>query len=414
VATGETEARTGTATRVTATVQQADAAPSPRDRGPFGVHWDIVLLAAATFLLMLGQHLWFQFVPRYLETLGASILLVGLWGSLSDLLDASWQYPGGWITDHWGRRAALLGLTLISLVGLVLILVPDVAIVLVGLALYLALKAYAQPATFAVIGAALPRDRRAMGFVVQSMVHRLPAVIAPPLAGYWISTRFGVVRGVQVGVGIAIALTIVAFWAQARYYRPPAEAAPSTSAGRTSLPADLRRLLVSDILIRMGESATRVFIVLYVVQILGYSDFVFGLLIAVQVTVSMLTYVPAARRADRGRRKPWVALTFLFFTLFPLAIIASVHWALLVLAFVIGGLKEIGEPARKATIVDWSDAGGRGRLVGTYYAIRGFAITPVALVAGLLWELNPWVPFVVGALLSALGLAWYWVRVPNE
>lgn len=51
----------------------------------------------------------------------------------------------------------------------------------------------------------------------------------------------------------------------------------------------------------------------------------------------------------------------------------------------IGGLKEIGEPARKASIIGFAHAHHRGRVVGTYYAVRGFAIMPVPFLAGLLW-----------------------------
>src|SRR5204862_8058083 len=55
-----------------------------------------------------GEELWKRFVPKYLETLGAPIAAVGLYGTTRDLLDGLYQYPGGWITDHYGRRRALL------------------------------------------------------------------------------------------------------------------------------------------------------------------------------------------------------------------------------------------------------------------------------------------------------------------
>ena len=61
-------------------------------------------------------------------------------------------------------------------------------------------------------------------------------------------------------------------------------------------------------------------------------------------------------------------------------------------AFAIGGLREIGEPARKALIVDLSDAAARGRTVGLYYAIRGFSVAGAG--------------FAVGALLGLLVAFW--------
>lgn len=179
-------------------------------------------------------------------------------------------------------------------------------------------------------------------------------------------------------------------------------------------PRNLRRLLISDVLVRMGESATKVFIVLYVVNVLGYSAGTFALLAALQIMTSLLVYIPAARAADAGTRKPWVALTFVAFTLYPLAILAGGNVVLLTLAFVIGGLREVGEPARKASIVDMAPPALRGRVVGAYYAVRGFAIMPTALVAGALYAWRPEAPFLAGAAVSLVGLLLYGATVKRE
>jgi MFS family permease len=56
----------------------------------------------------LGEELWKKFLPKYLESLGASVAVVGLFGTSEDFFDALYQYPGGWLADHWGRRRAFL------------------------------------------------------------------------------------------------------------------------------------------------------------------------------------------------------------------------------------------------------------------------------------------------------------------
>src|SRR5581483_9054031 len=154
----------------------------------------------ATFLLALGEGLWFRFAPRYLEALGATARVIGAWASLQDLLDSAWQIPGGLMADHLGRKKTLLVLTGVTMLGLLVFLAPWWPIVLVGLVLYMANQAYAQPATFAVIGDALPKANRAMGFVVQSVLKRLPILLGVPAAGYLITDRLGVVGGVRAGL----------------------------------------------------------------------------------------------------------------------------------------------------------------------------------------------------------------------
>src|SRR5262245_45757952 len=64
---------------------------------------NVSLASAAVFILGLGEELWKKFVPKYLEALGASTPIVGLYGTAEDFFDAVYQYPGGWLADHLGR-----------------------------------------------------------------------------------------------------------------------------------------------------------------------------------------------------------------------------------------------------------------------------------------------------------------------
>jgi predicted MFS family arabinose efflux permease len=102
-------------------------------------------------------------------------------------------------------------------------------------------------------------------------------------------------------------------------------------------------------------------------------------------------------------------LTFLFFALFPLAVQWANGFTALVTAFVIGGLKEMGEPARKAFIVDLADPAERARAVGVYYTIRNLLIVPAGLVGGLLWTRSPQLPLMAAGAVGLLGLMTYWL-----
>ena len=100
--------------------------------------------------------------------------------------------------------------------------------------------------------------------------------------------------------------------------------------------------------------------------------------------------------------------TFFFFALFPLGVWAARDYWTALLAFVVGGLREIGEPARKAQIADLAGrAGSAGRDVGLYYLLRGLAVAPAALVGGLLWQVRPWLPLAVSGALGLCGVAFY-------
>jgi MFS family permease len=148
---------------------------------------------------------------------------------------------------------------------------------------------------------------------------------------------------------------------------------------------------------------TGVLAILYVTNIHGVSVAAYGALIAIQMITSILVYIPTGRIADRIGRKPFVILTFLSFALFPVAIILASNFAWLIVAYVIGGLREIGEPSRKAMIVDLAHDNIRARSVGLYYLVRSLSITPAALIGGLLWKIAPQVPFVTAGLIGLVG-----------
>jgi len=74
----------------------------------------------------------------------------------------------------------------------------------------------------------------------------------------------------------------------------------------------VKKLLVADIAARFASNTVKVYVVLYVLNILGASPLQYGLLISVQMIMSILSYLPAAKLTDIYGRKPFVALTFMF------------------------------------------------------------------------------------------------------
>jgi MFS family permease len=369
-----------------------------------GLERNVVAVAAAMFLMGLGENLWKSFLPKYLQVLGAPVLAVGLFGTVRDFLDGAYQYPGGWIADRHGRRSALLLFVGLATVGYVVYaLAPSWPWVLGGLVFGMAWTSMASPTLFAVVGDALPKERRAIGFTVQATLKRLPILVAPTLGGL-ANAAYGVRNGVRLGlvITVALALATLAVVARVRIPRLREESPIGIRGVWQSLPSPLKWLLLSDVFIRTCEGLVDVFLVIYATSILGVSAPQYGALIAVQMATSILVYVPASKIADRTGRKPFVIATFACFAAFPLAVVFSKTFLALVAAFVVGGLREVGEPARKAMIVDLSRPDLRARSIGLYYLVRSCAIAPAAFAGGLLWKVAPAVPFVTA---GAIGLA---------
>ncbi|HXL82001.1 MAG TPA: MFS transporter [Pyrinomonadaceae bacterium] len=376
---------------------------------------NVSIASAAVFLLGLGEELWKKFLPKYLESLGATTLIVGFFGTAEDFFDAVYQYPGGWLADRLGRRRAFLVFVAIASVGyLVYLISPSWPFLFLGLALVMAWQSMASPAIFAVIGDALPRERRAMGFTLQSILKRVPIVIAP-LAGGALIASLGVIKGIHTGLLITLVLAALTILLLSKV-NITIQASRTTGIVGVwrSFHSALKRLLVSDVIIRTCEGMTGVITILYVTNVLHFSVARYGTLIAIQMITSIIVYIPAGKIADRVGRKPFVIATFLSFALFPLAVIAASSFTILVVAFIVGGLREIGEPSRKAMIVDFAQENVRARSVGLYYLVRSLSITPAAAIGGLLWRITPEVPFVMAGIIGLIGTLVFAVTVEER
>jgi DHA1 family tetracycline resistance protein-like MFS transporter len=369
-----------------------------------GFERNVALASAAILLLGFGEELWKKFLPKYLEALGASKTVIGLFGTTKDFFDAIYQYPGGWLADHLGRRRAFVSFVALASVGyLIYLLSPSWPFVFLGLSLSMAWNSMASPAVFAVIGDALPPERRAMGFTLQSMIKRAP-MAAAPLVGGVLMAALGILTGVRTGLAITLALAAITVLIVRRINLPIIKGTTTNMRGVwRSFHTALKRLLISDVIIRTCEAMADVFIVLYVTEVVGVSFARYGVLIAIQLTTSILVYIPAARIAGRIGRKPFVIATFSCFALFPVAVAFSNNFPTLVLAFIVGGLREIGEPSRKAMIVDFAEPHLRARSVGLYYLVRSLSITPAAATGGLLWAISPRVPFITAGVIGLVG-----------
>ncbi len=331
----------------------------------FGLERNIVAVSGAVFLLALGENLWKRFLPKYLETLGAPVTAIGFFGTCQDFLDGVYQYPGGWIGDRYGRRRALVCFVALALIGYGLYWwAPTWPVVFAGLVFVMAWSSMASPTLFAVVGDALPRQRRAVGFTVQSILRRIPIAVAPTLGA---------------------PMNVVAVW--------------------RSLPAPLRWLLASDIFVRTCEGLVDVFLVLYCIDVVGISAPAYGILIGVQAVTAIVSYLPVARLADRIGRKPFVIATFVAFAAFPVAVVLAHDFVTLLVAFVVGGLREVGEPARKAMIVDLVRPSLRARSIGLYYLVRSLTVAPAAFIGGVLWKVSPGLPFWLAGAIGLIGVA---------
>ncbi|MEJ5198321.1 MAG: MFS transporter [Anaerolineae bacterium] len=376
----------------------------------FGLRRSVAAMLMMVILVGMGEKLGERFLPIYILALGGGAYVIGLLNALDNLLSALYSYPGGYLSDRLGYKRALAVFNLVSMLGYaIVIFFPSWQAVILGAFFFISWDALSLPATMSLVATVLPKNKRTMGVSMHSLIRRIPMALGPVIGGLLIA-RFGERDGVRLAFGLAMVLAAVALVFQQRFIEDRrenngAEGNPLRLARYMS--ADLRNLLISDILVRFCEQIPYAFAVVYAMKIVGVSSVQFGLLTAIEMATAMLVYVPVAYLADRSGKKPFVAITFLNFTLFPIFLLISHSFWMLVVAFIVRGLKEFGEPTRKALIMDLAPEDRKAAMFGLYYLLRDVIVSFAAFGGAWLWTISPQVNFLVAAAFGAAGTLYF-------
>ena len=387
----------------------------------FALKRGMVALLGMVILVGMGERMAERFLPIYLIALGGGELTIGLLSGLQNLLGALYSFPGGYLADRIGTKRALLVFNVMAMCGFVIvILVPSIYAVLLGAFFFLAWSAISLPATMGLVARILPSNKRTMGVSIHSLVRRIPMSLGPLLGGLFI-TIWGEVTGVRLAFVVALIMAIAAAVLQqllieddrahgSRDGELTAEKNPVTLF-RLMNP-DLRNLLVSDILIRFCEQIPYAFAVVWAMKTIAspVTAVEFGVLTTIEMATAVLCYIPVAYYADKTQKKPFVVATFIFFTVFPLILWISQTFWWLALAFFVRGLKEFGEPTRKAMIMDLAPRGREAAMFGLYYLIRDTIVSIAAFGGSLLWLISPATNFLSAFAFGVIGTVWFIVR----
>jgi len=275
----------------------------------FGLKRNLVVLLIATFVIGAGEELWMRFVPKYLQALGATVFVIGLFDALRTLLGALYAYPGGVLGDRWGHRRAFLVFNVFSIAGYSLVLlVPHWEAVIAGMFLFLSWTCFSLPATFSLVGATLGANRHSMGVGLQSVIKRLPIMVAPIVGGILID-RFGIINGVRIGLIVSIFLSAATILVQRQLREAPGPVVAHADRwtfwqSLRGFNGPLRRLLLSDILVRFCERIPFAWVVIYAMDNIGVSAKQVGILTTVEMVAATLCIIPASHFADKHGREP--------------------------------------------------------------------------------------------------------------
>lgn len=378
----------------------------------FSFKKSITALLLMVILVGMGEWMADRFLPLYIRALGGGLEVIGILAGMRNLVGALYSFPAGYLSERIGYKRSLFVFNIIALIGYaIVIFIQSWAAVLVGAFFFLAWSSVSLPATMSLISSTNSKDKRTMGVSLVSFTKRIPKALGPVIGGALIGI-YGETRGIRYAFVVAFVLGIVSLIVQQLMIEEKTEPKKDETLQNPFalfklITPDLRNLLVSDIIIRFCEQIPDMLVVLWVVTLNGVNEFQFGLLSAIEMVTAMLVYIPVAYLADKSTKKPFVVMTFVFFTLFPLVLLFSHNFPMMALAFIIRGLKEFGEPTRKALIMDLAPEDKKAGVFGVYYLIRDTIVSLAAFGGVFLWAIKPEINLLVAFGFGCLGTLFF-------
>lgn len=416
----------------------------------FTLQRDVLVLSLAMFAFSLSFQMTTRYLPEYMVALGASGFVVGLFGTVGNIISAVYPYPGGAVSDRLGSRYALTLFGFLATIGfgiwlvapaLGTIVIGRISIapwmwIFVGLFFAQAWKSFGLGATFAVVKQATEPSRLAAGFASTETFRRVAFLVGPVLAAIILGIRAEFTASFRLVLGIAVIFGMLGTVVQHFLYDASQDTIGSSFEGLAQIRADLREmpeelrpLLVGDTLVRFANGMVYVFFVLVVTRFLQVgvdttialgevtypiqfspAEF-FGYLLGVEMLVALLVMAPAAKAAEYIGLKPVVALGFAVYAVFPVILINTPASAVaLSIVFAFSGLRFAGLPSHKALIVGPAEQDAGGRVTGTYYLLRNTVVIPSAALGGYLWDfVSPEIAFTVAAVIGIIGTGYFLV-----
>lgn len=370
----------------------------------------VFALLTMVILIGMGEKMAERFLPLYLVALGGGAYSISLLNGMDNLLSALYSFPGGYLSDKLGYKRAMVVFNLMAMLGYsIVIIIATWWAVLIGAIFFISWTAISLPSVMSMVSKIFPKNRRTLGVSMHSLVRRLPMAIGPIVGGLFIQL-FGIQLGIRIAFSIALVLAFIAILVEWFLIPEPTKENKKPIHLRDSLRninPYLRNLLISDILIRFAEQIPYAFVVVWAVNMNGITPVQFGILTSIEMATAVLIYIPVAFFADKFSKKPFIAITFGFFTAFPFVLIFSHTFTMFIIAFIIRGLKEFGEPTRKALIMDLAPEHAKASTFGTYYLIRDIIVSGAAFSAAFLWNWAPQANFIAAGIFGIIGTFYF-------
>jgi MFS family permease len=383
----------------------------------------IVFMVAMVFANIAAE-MYMTMLPLYMRYLGADVMQIGVFFTVSQIVPLVLQVLGGWISDTIGRlKSVALG----SLIGLGAFISPIFVPTWQWLYLTEGLNAVTRsligPSFGAFIAEETSEEHRGKVYGITDTIYTVVTVIGPPLAG-WLADTYGFRIMLSVAAGIYICATIIrlvlAKVAGKKRFAGTSEKLSlkalklnfKTIFGLAIAGGVLTWLLLTDGVRDIAFSLSFRLMPVYLEDIAGLNLQQIGWLTSFFGMAMMLTTIPAGWFADKFGERIAIALGFFLEFIALLMLINVDVFTGFAAAWVIFGIG-VGllSPAYQSLLSKVLPERILGTGFGLIHASLGIFSLPAPAIGSFLWKtISPQAPFYVTAIFALLTVIPAWLK----
>lgn len=389
----------------------------------------LLLFMVAMVLANTGGNMYGPLLPLYLKELNASVIQIGLFFTLSQIIPLALQILGGWISDSLGRlRSIAMGSVAGVFSYLGLILAPTWQWLLVGEGLSSITRSLVGPSFSAFIAEESAEENRARVFGITESIFMVVAVIGPPLGG-WLADTYGFRFMLGVAGGLYLIATVIRIGmargaAQAKEENPQKLSMVRLKhdlglmMGMIMAGGLITWILLTDGVRDVAFSMSFTLVPIYLQDLGGMSIQQIGWLESIFGIFMMLITIPAGWLADRkGDRVP-IVLGFLLEFAAMMTFIRVSEFIGYAIAWALFGLGVgLMSPAYQSLISKAVPEKMRGTAFGLFQTSLGVVSLPAPWIGAQLWErVSPRFTFTLTAWAGLLAIipVWFKFKLPEK
>lgn len=383
----------------------------------------LLLFMGAMILANISGHMYQGLLPLYVQELGAGVVQVGLFFTLSSVVPLAFQIFGGWLSDAIGRLQAIAIGSLAGLSGyLVYVLAPSWEWLLIATAAGAMGSAFVAPSYLAFIAEESSEATRGRVYGLATTLFMIVGIVGPPAGGY-LSENYGFRLMFLVAGALYLAATVVRIMMARRASREadgPRER-PKLSDLKKSLLAMaglvvaggvVTWIMISDGVRDIAFTLAFQLEPLYMQNLMGLTNSQIGWLASISSLTTMILMTPAGWLSDKKGERIGIVGGFAIIAA-ALAVFVNTRvfagFALVWVLYGVGGA--MIEPAYSALISKVVPEKLRGTAFGLFATSIGLVSLPAPYIGGQLWDrFGPRTPFYVPLVTTLVLIPIMWSK----